>query len=82
MRGMYILLQKRNPRLMKENAKLYRMIRLSRLQTKNSNPKAQAHLALETLAEEAISLQGSEVSCDVATIPNPMQVAEIPEGQN
>ena len=49
---------------------------------KNSNPKYQAHLALETLAEAAISLQDPEADCDAAAIPNPMQVAEIPEGQN
>ena len=55
MRGMYILLQKRNLRLMKDNARLYRMIRLLRLQMKNSNsnPSSQDHFALETLAEVA-----------------------------
>ena len=31
MRGMYILLQKRNLRLMKDTSRLYRMVRLSRL---------------------------------------------------
>ena len=82
MRGMYILLQKRNMRLMKDNARLYRKIRLSRLQMKNSNPKYQAHLALKTLVEVAISLQDPEATCDVDVIPNPMQVADIPEGQN
>ena len=82
MTGMYTIPQKRNLRLMKDNARLYRKIRLSRLQTKNSNPKSQAHLVLETLAEAAISLQDLEAACDVAAIPNPMQVAEIPEGQN
>ena len=81
MRGMYILLQKINLRLMKDNTRHYRMIRLSRLQTKNSNPNSQAHLALETLAEAAISLQDPEATHDGATIPNPMQVEEVPEGQ-
>ena len=38
-RGMYMLLQKRNMRLMKDNTRFYRKIRLSRLQTKDSNPK-------------------------------------------
>ena len=82
MRGMYILLQKRNMRLMKDNARLYRKIRRSRLHMNNSNPKSQAHLELETLEEAAISLQDPEATCDAATIPNPMQVVEIPEGQN
>ena len=82
MRRMYILQQKRNPRLMKDNSRLYRMIRLLRLQTKNSNPNSQAHLVLETLVEATISLQDQEAAYDAADIPNPMQVAEIPEGQN
>ena len=56
MRGMYVLLKRRNLRLMKDKSRLYRMIRLSRLQKKNSNPSSQAHLALETLAEASISL--------------------------
>ena len=77
MRGMYILLQKRNLRLVKDNARLYRMIRLSRLQMKNSNPKYQAHLALETLAKASISLQDLDAAREAADIPNPMQVAEI-----
>ena len=55
---------------MKENFKLYRKIRLSRLQEKNSNPKT--HLALETLAEAVISLQDPKVAHDVADISNLM----------
>ena len=66
---------------MKENAKLYRNIRLSRFHTKDSNPKYQAHLALETVVEVAISLQDLEVACDAAAIPNPMHVAD-PEVHN
>ena len=49
-------------------------IRLSRLQKKNSNPNSKTHLALETLAEAAISLQDPEAAHDVAAIPNPIQV--------
>ena len=37
MKGMYFLLQKRNMRFMKDNTKIYRMIRLLRLQMNNSN---------------------------------------------
>ena len=81
MRGMYILQKKKNLGLMKDKSRLYKMIILSRLQNKNSNPSSQAHLTLETLAEAAISLQELEAACDAAAIPNPMQVAEIPEGQ-
>ena len=72
MRRVYILLQKRNLRLMKDNARIYRKIRMSRLQMKKSNPKSQAHLALETLAEAAISLQDQVAACDAAAIPKPM----------
>ena len=56
MRGMYVLLKRRNLRLMKDKSRIYRMIRLARLKKKNSNPSSQAHFALETLAEAAISL--------------------------
>ena len=38
------------------------------------------HLALETLAEVAISLQDPKVAHDVVDIPNLMQVEEVPEG--
>ena len=81
MRGMYILLQKRNMRLMKDNARLYKMIKLSKLQKENPNPNPKTHFALETLAEAAISLQDPEAAHDVVAIPNPMQVEELPEGQ-
>ena len=64
--------------LMKDNSTLYRMIRSSRLQKKDSNPRT--HLALETLAEAAISLQNPEVAHDIADIPNLMQVEKVPEG--
>ena len=37
MKGRYFLLQKRNLRFMKDNTRIYRMIRLLRLQMKNSN---------------------------------------------
>ena len=78
MRGMYVLLKRRNMRLMKDNSRLYKMIRMSRLY-KDPNPKTR--LALETLVEVAISLQDLEVAHDVADIPNLMQVEEVPEVQ-
>ena len=46
------------------------MIRISRMQNKYSSPRT--HLALETLAEAAISLQNSEVAHDIVDIPNLM----------
>ena len=44
------------------------MISRSRLQKKDSNPRT--HLALDTLAEAAISLQNPEVAHDIGDIPN------------
>ena len=72
MRGMYVLLKRRNLRLMKDNSRLYKIIKLSRVQNKNSNPNSQAHLALETLVEATIILQDPEVAHDAAALPNPM----------
>ena len=82
MKGEYFLLQKRNLRFMKDNTRLYRMIRLLRLQMKNSNsnPSSQACFALETLAEAATSFQDLEAAHDAAVLTNPMQIEEIPEG--
>ena len=67
---------------MKDNSRLYRNIRLSRLQMKRSNPKSQAHQKLETLAEVAISIFGLEASCEIAANPNPRQDLETSKGQN
>ena len=53
MRGMYVLLKRRNLRLMKDKSRLYMMIIMSRLQKEDPNPKT--HLVLETLAEATIS---------------------------
>ena len=55
------------------------MIRRSRLQKKDSNRRT--HLALETLAEVAISLQNLELVHDIVDIPNLMQVEKVLEGQ-
>ena len=71
------MLKRRNLRLMKDNSRLYRMVRMSRLQKKDPNPKT--YFVLETLAEVAISLQDSEVAHDVVDIPKLMQVEEVPE---
>ena len=55
------------------------MIIRSRIQKKYSIPRT--HLALETLAKAAISIQNLEVAHDIADIPNLMQVEKVPEGQ-
>ena len=82
MRGMYTLLKKRNPRLMKDNARIYRNIRLSRLQMKRSNPKSQSHQKLETLAEVAIRIFGPEVACETAANPNPRKSTDTSKGKH
>ena len=57
-------------RLMKDNTRLYRMIILMRLQNKNSNPSPQTQVALETLAEAAVSLQNPKAIQEAADLPN------------
>ena len=47
---------------MKDNTRLYKMITILRLQVKNARPNPSTHLALETLAEAAVSLQNPESS--------------------
>ena len=67
---------------MKDNTKLYKKIRASKLQTKDSNPQSQAHHNMETLVEAAMNLYNLEVVSDSTTIPNPIQVTETPEEQH
>ena len=55
---------------MKDNTRLYRMIRLQRLQVKDAKPNPSTHLTLETLAEAAVSLQHQDSSQDAANLPN------------
>jgi len=78
----YTKLEERNLRLMKDNTKLYRKIRLSKLQTKYSNPQSQAHHNLETLEEVAMNIYDPEAACDSTAIPYPIQVAETPKEQH
>ena len=83
MKRRYILLQKMNQRFMRDNTKLYKMIRILRLQVENSksNPSSQTHFALETLAEAVVSLQNLEAAHDIDFFPNLMQVEGVPEDQ-
>ena len=70
MRGRYIFLKRLNLRYMKDNTRLYRMIRLLRRQVKNAKPNPSTHLTLETLAEATVSLQHLESSQAAANLPN------------
>ena len=63
---------------MKDNSRLYRMIRISRLHNKYSSPRT--HLSLETLAEVAISIFGPKIACETAANPNPRKATETSKG--
>ena len=78
----YTKLEEINIRLMKDNTRLYRKIRLSKLETMNSSPRSQEHHKMETLREVAMSLFDPEEFYDSIAIPNPMQVVEKTECQH
>ena len=75
MRERYVFLKRLNKRYLKDNTRLYRMIRLQRLHMKDANPKPSTHLTLETLAKAAISLQPLESSQVATNLPN-IELAE------
>ena len=81
MRGMYVMLKGINLRYMKDNTRLYKMIRLLRLQVKYSRPNPSTNFSLETLAEAAVSLQNLESIQDAVDPPNIEQVEERSEGK-
>ena len=66
---------------MKDNTRLYRMIKIQRLQVNISkwNPSSQTQFALETLVEVAMSLQNPEATHDAANFPNIGQAEEVTE---
>ena len=55
-RERYIFLKRMNKRYLRDNTRLYRMVRLQRLQMKESKANPSSHLALSTLAKATISL--------------------------
>ena len=61
-RERYIFLKRLNTRYLKDNTRLYMMIRLQRLQLKEAKENPSSHSALETLAEDTVSLQPLETS--------------------
>ena len=56
LREMYAFLKRLNKRYLKDNTRLYRMIRLQRLQMKEAKLNPITYLTLETLAKAAASL--------------------------
>ena len=75
MRERYIFLKRLNKIYMKDNTRLYRMIKLQRLHMKDAKPNPSTHLTLETLAAAVISLQHPESGQVAAHLPN-MEPAE------
>ena len=59
-----------NTRYLKENTRIYRMVRLQRLQLKEARENPSNHPTLETLAEAAISIQPPETSQGVVNPPS------------
>ena len=60
MRQRYVFLKRLNTRYLKDNTRMYRMIRIQRLQMKEAKLNFSTHLTLETLVEAAVSLQPPE----------------------
>ena len=69
-RGIYVLLKIMNLRYMKENTRLYRMIKLLRLQLKNSRSNPSSSFTLETLAEATVSLHNLEAIQEAVDFAN------------
>ena len=76
MRGAYILLKRIHRRYLKDNTRLYRMIRLQRLQIKEAKENPSGHPTLETLVEAAVSLQPPETSQVVVNPPSTELIEE------
>ena len=70
MRERYVFLKRINKRYLKDNTRLYRMIRLQILQMKEAKKNPSTHLTLETLAKAAVILQPPESSQDAINLPN------------
>ena len=69
-RERYTFLKGLKKRYLKDNTRLYRMIRLQRLQLKEAKQNPSTHLTLETLAEAAVSFQHPEAIQATVNIPN------------
>ena len=63
-------MKRMNTRYLKDNTRLYRMVRLQRLQLKEAKANPSSHLALSTLAEAAISFHPIETSHGPTNTPN------------
>ena len=75
-RERYIFLKRLNTRYLKDNTRLYRMVRLQRLQLKESKENPSSHLSLSTLAKATISLKPPKASQGIVNTPNMKLVEE------
>ena len=75
-RERYIFLKRINTRYLKDNTRLYRFVRLQRLQLKKAKANPSSHLALSTLTEAAISLQPPKASQGTVNTPSTKPVEE------
>ena len=74
-RKRYIFLKRVDTRYLKDNTRLYRLVRLQRLQLKEAKANPSSHPTLETLAEAAVSLQPPKASQGTVNTPS-MKPAE------
>ena len=75
-RERYIFLKKLNTRYLKDNTRLYRLIRLQILQLKETKANPSIHPTLETLVEATVSLHPLETS---QAIVNPRSIEPVEE---
>ena len=66
----YAFLKRLNKRSLKDNTRLYRIIRIHRLQIEDAKPNPSTHLTLETLAEATVSLEPPKSSQAVVNLPD------------
>ena len=69
-RERYIFLKRLNTRYLKDNTRLYRMVRLQRMQLKEAKENPSSHPTLKTLAEATVSLQPPEANQGVVNTPS------------
>ena len=63
-------LKRMNTRYLKDNTRLYRMVRIQRLQLNESKENPNSHPTLETLVEVTVSLQDPEDSQGAVNTPS------------
>ena len=69
-RERYIFLKRLNKIYLKDSTRLYRVVRIQRLQLKEAKANPSSHLMLSTLAKAAISLQPLEASQGIVNTPS------------